>query len=268
MNVTITTSDFSQIAYSKNGTGKVLFLLHGFPESASLWDGIIPALAKHFTVIAMDTPGSGDSHLPSTPVSIPQLAIAIKTILDHEGITEAVLAGHSMGGYMALAFAEQYPSYVKGLSLVHSTATADDDERKLKRLRAIEIIKKGGKDAFMREVIPSYFSSHFKATKGTVVTHQVQRGIQLSDESMIAYYEAMMHRSDTRKVIKELNCPFQMIIGKEETIAPMPLLLEQGAMAAISFVSIYADCLHMSMLEQPDLLTNDLINFTLYCHQS
>lgn len=263
----ISTDNFSKIAYNKIGSGNALLLLHGFPERGSLWNQVIETLSKQFMVIIPDIPGSGASELPSTSVTIPILASAIKAILDYEKIKEVVLAGHSMGGYIALAFAEQFPDVIKGLSLVHSTATADDDERLIKRKRTIEIIQRGGKNAFMRELIPGFYSPSFKEKNQNAIATQTERGIELADESIIAFYSAIMHREDRRNVVQHLATPFQMIIGKEETIAPMKVLLEHAALANISFVHRYDACVHMSMIEQPKLLTYDLINFTEYCYK-
>lgn len=265
--VQISKDNFPKIAYQKIGSGNALVLLHGFPERGSLWNRVSDALSKHFLVIIPDIPGSGASALPTTTVTLPILASSIKAILDNEKITEVVLAGHSMGGYIALAFAEQYPEMIKGLSLVHSTATADDEERIIKRKRTIEIIQKGGKNAFMRELIPGFYSPRFKENNQSVIATQIERGIELADESIIAFYSAMMQREDRRIVVQQLAAPFQMIIGKEETIAPMKVLLEHAALANISFVHRYDDCVHMSMIEQPKLLTYDLINFTEYCYK-
>lgn len=126
----IHTDQFPCLAYRKFGEGPVIVLLHGFPENGNLWRDIWPALAKHNTVIIPDLPGSGESTFANEDLSIEHLAESVKLILDKEGIDEIVLAGHSMGGYIALAFAEKYPVMLRGLSLIHSTAAPDSDEKK------------------------------------------------------------------------------------------------------------------------------------------
>jgi len=262
---TLETPQFSKLHYKKQGAGKVLMLLHGFPENSGLWKLILPALSAHFTVIAPDLPGAGKSASGELELTIDYLAQAVKFIADKEAVEEMVIAGHSMGGYVALAFAEKYPEFLKGLSLIHSTATADDDARKEKRRKTIEIIKKGGKDAFMKELIPALFSAKFRSEEKDIIATQIKRGNELSDESILSFYTAMMKRPDKTATLKNAAYPVQMIIGKEETLAPMNILLAQAAMAAVSFISVYENSLHMSMIEHPQRLADDLLNFTQYC---
>ena len=152
----VATSVSSQIFYAKMGSGPVLILLHGFPESGSLWRNVRDELSASYMLIIPDFPGSGNSILEKE-TSISQMADCVKNIMDKEGIDKAVIAGHSMGGYVAFAFATSYPENVAGLSLVHSTPEADDDEKKQTRLKIIEIIRKGGKTAFISQMVPNLF---------------------------------------------------------------------------------------------------------------
>lgn len=262
----ISGAGFSQIAYTKTGKGEPLMLIHGFPENHELWKRIAPALSEQFTLLLPDIPGSGDSKSDHEEVSMEQLADAMKVVADAEGITQLVLAGHSMGGYISLAFAEKYPSMIKGLSLVHSTATADDKEKKKKRQKSIDLIRKGGKEAFIKEMTPALFAKKFRENHKDVIQEQITRGVQLPGESIIAFYTVMMNRKERTAILKAAKYPMQMVIGKEETIAPMNVLMEQAAMPDISFLSLYENSLHMSMIEQPERLAGDLINFTAYCY--
>lgn len=113
----LNTETFPELAYLKTGVGPALILLHGFPESGSLWRNIWPSMAASFTVIIPDIPGSGESTFTGEQITMEQLATGIKQVMDKENIQEAVLVGHSMGGYIAFAFADLYPAYVKGLKI-------------------------------------------------------------------------------------------------------------------------------------------------------
>src|SRR5690606_25097329 len=114
-----------------------------------------------------------------------------------------VMVGHSMGGYIALAFAEKYPKVLKGLSLVHSTATADTEEKKETRRKSIALIEKGGKDAFVKGMIPNLFSNHFKGAHPEIIQKQIEQGQKLKAESMVGFYTAMINRPDRRNVLTE-----------------------------------------------------------------
>lgn len=263
--INISSPDFPRISYSKQGSGEVLMLLHGFPENHELWQPVLPSLSEKYTIIAPDLPGNGNSTLDHESITIEAMAEAVIAIVKAEKIENMVLAGHSMGGYISLAFAEKYPSYLKGLSLIHSTATADDEEKRTKRQKSVALIRKGGKEAFIREMVPNLFAERFRKENKDVIARQTERGMLLAEISMIAFYNAMMNRPDRTVILRNANYPVQMIIGKEEKLAPMDVLLGQAAMADVNFVSVYENSLHMSMIEQPDRLASDLINFTDYC---
>ncbi|HEY9178769.1 MAG TPA: alpha/beta hydrolase [Flavipsychrobacter sp.] len=126
----IHTAKFPQLSYNMYGKGDVIVLLHGFPLDSSLWDKIVPTLAEDYLVIVPDLPGSGKSTFEGNELSIDEMAESVRLILVKEQVNKVVLAGHSMGGYVALAFADLYPDAVKGLALVHSSARSDTEEKK------------------------------------------------------------------------------------------------------------------------------------------
>lgn len=262
------TRKFPQLCYRKAGKGPAVMLVHGFPENCNLWHKIIPVLANSFTVLVPDLPGSGKSSFTGN-LSIEDMAEGLNLILEQEQIEKVVLAGHSMGGYTALAFAELYGAKLKGLSLVHSQAAADTDEKKETRRKAIALIRKGGKDVFVRQMIPNLFSKAFKAAYPEVIAQQIDRGMQLSADSMVAFYNAMINRPDRISTLySNINIPVQWIIGKEDTVAPPEKVAEQSNATNVSFVSVYKDSSHMSMIEQDKVLAEDLRSFMLYCFRN
>jgi pimeloyl-ACP methyl ester carboxylesterase len=261
----IHTGQFPELAYLKQGEGPVIVLIHGFPENGGLWHKVWPGLEDFFTVIIPDLPGSGDSTYKGETISIEQLAESVNNILEHENVDEAIIVGHSMGGYTALAFAELFVKKLKGLSLVHSVATADTEEKKKTRLKSIELIRKGGREAFIKQMTPNLFSQKFRDENPGIIETQSERGMQLPGESIVKFYTAMINRPDRTKLLKDASFPVQWIIGKEDTIAPMSSMLEQSRLAKVNFLSAYDNCAHMAMLEAPDKLIADLKEFGRYC---
>ena len=142
--------------YEKTGTGPLVILLHGFPENGTLWNDIAGHLSVHFTVIVPDLPGSGKTPLLQ-PYSIMQMAEGIRDIMDAEGEGSAVIAGHSMGGYIAFAFGSLFPERTVGISAVHSSTSADDEEKKNSRWKTIHLIENGGQRNFIESMIPNLF---------------------------------------------------------------------------------------------------------------
>ncbi|MEI8280364.1 MAG: alpha/beta hydrolase [Bacteroidota bacterium] len=265
--ITIHTAQFPQLGYRKVGSGPSIVLLHGFPANGELWQQVWTDLAASFTVIVPDIPGSGASTFSGEKVSMEQLADSVKLILDHEGIRETILFGHSMGGYIALAFADKYGTMLRGLSLVHSTALEDSEEKKELRLKSIELLRKGGKDPFVRQMIPGLFAASFCLAHPDVIAEQVNRGLQLDVKSMIAFYFAMRERSNKVNVLRMSKFPIQWIMGKKDNIIPYMKALEQSHLNEINFVSFYIESGHMSMLENPTQLKNDIAVFSEYCYK-
>lgn len=263
----IKSSVFPVIAYRKFGNGPAIVLLHGFPEDGGLWAQIWDALAEQFTVIVPDLPGSGESTWNSENITIEQMAESVHEVMKQERIETAVIAGHSMGGYTAMAFAELYPECLQGLSLVHSLAGADTEEKKETRRKSIELIRKGGKEPFVKQMIPNLFAKDFKEEHPDVIKRQIERGLRLKPDNLVAFYNAMINRPDRTRILSGLGCPVQWIIGKEDNIASPENVLKQSKLAIVNFVSIYNGCGHMSMLEKPVSLSKDLRDFSKYCYR-
>ena len=117
-------------------------------------------------------------------------------------------------------------------------------------------------------MIPSLFSESYKKKHPEKIEAQIESGLAMKDESMIAYYKAIMMRPDSRDVLKNAPFPVQMILGEEDNLLPINNMTQQTHLPNVNFVSIYPQCGHMSMLEQPEKLYNDLKMFADYCYRS
>lgn len=252
------------IAYYKEGKGDVVVLLHGFPMDKNIWLDLITVLSSSHQVIAIDIPGLGNSNA-LTLNAIYTIVEQIHDVLQHERVGKAVFIGHSMGGYIALAYSDLYRKMVKGLSLVHSTLEADTEEKKIMRLKVIDLIKKGGKKAFLKEL----FSSLFAANKRIIFKSEWEalynRHLSVSPISLIALYEAIMHRQNYAETTWN-EFPMQWIIGEQDQLLDPKDLIAQALQSDKSFVSLYPDCGHMSMIENRSQFEKDILEFTNYCY--
>lgn len=262
---TITTAHFPAVAYSRYGTGPAIMLLHGFPASGNLWYPIAEHLSESYTVLVPDLPGTGDSLLSDASGDISHLASLIPAILDDAGVGKCVIAGHSMGGYVALAAAERYPEKIVGLSLVHSTALADDEEKKEKRRKTITLLRKGAKSEFVRGMIPGLFSETFATEHPEIIEERINDALQVQEEAMIAFYNAMINRPERLEVLRSAAFPVQWILGQEDKTIPWRSCLQQSSLPAVSFIRLYKDCGHMGMIEQKPFMQQDLHKFVAYC---
>lgn len=230
------------------GKGRCVVLLHGFLGSVEIWKYIIPVLSKSYKVIAIDLPGHGKSDCLGYAHNMELMADAVHAVLKHFKIKKCVLAGHSMGGYVALAFAKKYPPKISGLCLFHSTAYSDSEEKKADRNRAIKIIEKDPA-LFIRPTIKNLFAKNNLKYLKDELKFAIQLAQQTSAQGIIAALIGMRDRPSYIQVLKDANYPIMMIIGKKDNILPYEKLLEQCDLIANK------DCLlleydgHFGMLE-------------------
>ncbi|MFI3261744.1 MAG: alpha/beta fold hydrolase [Rikenellaceae bacterium] len=147
--------------YREEGTAeKCILLLHGYMESIDVWDELFDYLKKDYRVIAYDLPGHGISEIKSEVHTMDYLAECGMHILKDLGIEKCNIVGHSMGGYVALAFAQNYPEMCESITLLHSSPFADSEQRKKDRQKEIDLIKAGKKEMFARVNPGKCFAVH------------------------------------------------------------------------------------------------------------
>src|SRR5438105_1552427 len=135
-----------------------LLLIHGYPFDHALWGWVTPLLDKNIHVLTPDLRGfNGDSPGPDDP-SLEQMADDLDLLLREHAIKRSVVAGMSMGGYVALAFAERFPARVLGFGLISSQAAADTDEARTSRRAMVEKVQREGVDVAIQAVIPKLFA--------------------------------------------------------------------------------------------------------------
>lgn len=258
---TITTNE-QQWYYRKAGKGTAVILVHGFAEDSQAWALQQEFLQQHFLVIVPDLPGSGHSTTGTTDWSMEMFADGIHQILEEEQLSAAVIIGHSMGGYIALAFAEKFPQQLLGLGLFHSTALADSEERKNIRRRGIEFIREHGAATFLEQATPNLFSALTRQQQPDLVQFITDRYAGFNAQSLISYYEAMIRRPDRTVVLQQITQPVLFVIGQHDATIPPDQVLPQTYLPPFSFVEILNLSGHMGMLEET-ARTNQLLH--RYC---
>ncbi len=253
----------STIFYRIAGKGKPVLLLHGFGEDGTVWDKQVDFLKTHFRLLIPDLPGSGQSSM-IPDMSIEGLADAVKAVLDtelqkqHQEEAETVsLIGHSMGGYITLALAEKYPHLLNALGLFHSSAFADDDEKKAARLKSISFIQNNGPYEFLKTSIPGLFHRGQDGLQPSdPYDHQqemdalVEQGKNFSAEALIQYYQAMIARPDRTAVLKNFPRPILFILGEHDKAVPMAQGLKQTHLPGLSYIFVLRNSAHMGMWEE------------------
>ena len=245
--------------HSELGEGaEALVLLHGFCETSALWNPIIAELAGGRRIIWLDLPGFGHSEALSA-TSIESVASAVQGFLLQIGAKKATLMGHSLGGYVALAMAEQYPEMVTRLILVNSTALADSEEKKQQRNQTLSFVEKHGANVFLKTFAPSLFSEKQRKEKPEQVQILLDITSGTSKEALMAYTQAMRDRKDRTDVLKVL--PTLFIAGAEDALVGKPNIEKHREWIGEDHFHVLADCGHVAMLEQPALLVQKVNAF-------
>jgi len=239
------------IHYRISGSGQPVLLLHGFAEDSSIWDNIAEELSHKYKIILPDIPGSGKSPAwPSNTKGIYGYAEAMLAILKEEHHEDAIVIGHSMGGYIALAMAEIAATKIKGLGLFHSSAYADEENKKETRKKSIAFIQENGASAFLRTSLPGLFAD--AELNKAAIEALLQRAVAFSKETLIQYYEAMITRPDRTKILSQSNFPILFVMGVEDKAVPFSHSLQQSHLPSISHISILRFSAHMGMIEEAD----------------
>lgn len=255
--------DNKVFSYTIQGEGQVIVLLHGFGEDSHIWKHQIEHLASKFCIIAPDFAGSGLSSFYEG-ISIESMASDIYTILDVEGITKACVLGHSMGGYVALAFAQAYSSMLNRFGLIHSTASADNDEKKETRRRGISFVKEHGAYSFLKTMIPKLFTEGFIKNQPSYIEQYTQSLHNFSNESVVSYYEAMINRPDRTEILTQAEIPVLVVLGEHDSIIPLESGLKQAALPNTAYLHILKNSGHMGMVEEANELNTVISHFMDY----
>jgi len=237
-----------EISYSVHGHGRHLMLVHGFAEDSRIWDPLVPTLKQKYQLIIPDLPGSGRSTSIKGQVELTEYASALNTILENERIEKITIIGHSMGGYITLAFTELFPSKIDRLGLFHSSAFADDAAKKETREKGIRFVRSNGALAFLKTSIPGLF--YDQAISAEHISLLTERAASFSDDTLVQYYRAMISRPDRTGILKNFERPVLIIAGKHDNAVPLEASLKQAHIAPATEFHILKKTAHMGMLEE------------------
>lgn len=239
------------LSYSCSGKGKTVVLLHGFGEDHRIFEQQIELLKRNYFVIAPDLPGSGASEYLEVAATMDDYAGAIDAIINQEGCEHFVFIGHSMGGYIALAYAENFGDKLTGLGLYHSSSEADDEEKIASREKSIAFIERKGAAAFLEETIPKMFSESTKEKNPELIQQTLARYRDFNPLALIQYYRAMIQRPDRSAILKAISCPVLFIAGEQDTVVPVEKTLRQVSLPEFSYIHISKTAGHLGMIEDP-----------------
>lgn len=231
--------------YLRTGSGQPLVLLHGFPLDHTIWATLLPHIESHFDLILPDLPGLGHSPLPRPDYHLTDMAAALADLLRGLGLPRAFVAGHSMGGYLALAFARQSPDILLGLGLISTQALPDNGERQVARHQtAAEVAEKG--PGVVAEAMAAKLSAnpaHEPLLRETILRQPVP--------GIVNALKAMAARPDSSDLLPGLTCPVSILHGLADALIPPERAREMKALLPNAHLTELPGIGHMPMLEAP-----------------
>ena len=242
-----------------------LVLIHGYPFDHTMWFSTIAALGTKARVLAPDLPGFGRN--PAHPDKSPSLKYYAEYLakeLAASGFKKAVVAGMSMGGYVALAFAEKFPNQLAGLGLISSQAEADTAEAKSARMETIRRIRASGVSVVTNAIIPKMFVENADVQ---LRKYPLEGAAKAGPDGLCWALEAMAKRPDRGDLVKALTCPVLMVHGSEDRIVPIAKARALAEQCRNVIFQEIPRAGHATPLEDPDTVANALIRLINVCRQ-
>lgn len=251
-----------KIFYRITGSGKPVFLIHGFGEDGNIWNNQVDFLKDKFKLIIPDLPCSGQSEMIDD-MSMEGMAEVIHSIIHEENIDACPIIAHSMGGYILLALVEKYWNHVSAFGLFHSTAYSDSEEKKAIRRKGIEFINQHGAFEFLKTTSPNLFSQKTKEENPKLINEFIAGLHNFSAPALVSYYNAMVQRPDRTEMLQKATVPVLFIMGKYDNAVPLEDGLKQCHLPEKSYIYVLQNSGHMGMLEEKDKCNEILEKFLL-----
>ncbi|MBB3108519.1 pimeloyl-ACP methyl ester carboxylesterase [Paenibacillus phyllosphaerae] len=261
-----------RIAYYDSGEvegivpqGTAVILLHGFCGSSAYWEEVLPYINKLGRIVIPDLRGHGMSSAPQDETyEMEAFADDLNQLIGQLGLDQICLFGHSLGGYVSLAFAEKHADKLKSFSLVHSTSLPDSAQAKVGRDKAIATINESGIGAFVEGLVPKLFApDHLEGLKDKVARIK-KIGEATSPAGAAATALGMKNRMDRRSVLENLKVPRLLIAGSEDGVIPAQnTFTSEGTNVSQVLLSGSG---HMSMVESPSELGNRIVAFVRHMY--
>lgn len=253
--------DSGELAYAVSGDGPALLLLHAFPLGLFMWDAQAEALAATHRVIRFDARGFGGSASSQGPLTMERIADDAAALLDHLGVSRAVVGGCSMGGYAALAFVRRHPQRLAGLVLQDTRAGADSDEARAGRAALAARVMAEGAAAAEAAFLPKLLGETTKREQPALVAQLRARILATSPQAIADALHGLAARADSRPTLAEVRVPTLVLVGAEDVLTPPA---ESEAMAAVvpgARLEVVPRAGHLANLERPDTVNAALAAF-------
>jgi pimeloyl-ACP methyl ester carboxylesterase len=255
-----------ELAYFDTGKSQLptLLLIHGFGEDHCIWEAQIQYLSAFYRIIAPNLPGVHCKPLTIHHSHQPQINLYVEVLhelMHHLHIEQYYVMGHSMGGYIGLAFADYYTNHVMGLGLIHSTTYADSDAKKASRMKVAEFLEEHGTLKYLETATANLFANPFKEQHPDKIQTVIDSASDISKETMMQFVFAMRNRRAHTHLLTQKRIPIWMIVGKEDIAVPFEDSQAQIELLPTKNVLILEQVGHMGMLEATDKVNQAMHQF-------
>lgn len=253
-------NDDAQINVRVDGDGdETIVLIHGFPLAHEIWDAQVAALASAFRVVRPDLRGMGGSSVPDGPYLMETLAGDIAAVLDSLGVERATLVGHSLGGYVALAFARMYLERIARLALVASRIDADAPERAAwRRERADDLERTRENAGLVEEMLGASFAPGTRERAPELYARTAELARRNDPRGLAAMLRGMALRDSAEDIVPDLALPVLILAGALDPSVPLETARASAAAFPAARLALAPQSGHLPMLEEPEVVTAEL----------
>jgi 3-oxoadipate enol-lactonase len=253
--------DDIQMAYTDVGLGPPVVLIHGYPFNRSLWDEQVGTLSSSYRVIAPDLRGFGETDSSEGPATMGRMAQDVARLMDHLGISQAVIGGLSMGGYVALAFYKQFPSRVRAFVLADTRAQADTEEAKQTRAQQAEKALSEGMAGIADAMLPKLLTPETVSKRPEIVKRVRDMMLKTKPEGAASALLGMAEREDQTPLLSKITAPTLILVGAEDAITPVADSEKMHNAIAGSRLVVLENAGHVSNLERSEVFYRTFKDF-------
>lgn len=252
-----------QVSYFEEGspTGFPLIFIHGFPFNKWMWEKQLLSIKENYRLIAYDVRGHGETEAGSLEFSVSQFGDDLISLMDELHIEKAIVAGLSMGGYIALNAIQKNPDRFAGLLLCDTQCGADTEEGKEKRKKTIDFIKRNGLTVYAQESLKNLFAPAFLERKMNEVLFIEESILKSKPENICLTLAALADREETCSSLHKIKVPVAILVGQEDTVTSPETAEKMHKSITGSTLHIIEEAGHLSNLENPEMFNGQILEF-------
>lgn len=246
-------------AYTIEGDGPPLFLIHGIGAARNTWRRALPVLTPHFTVVTYDLRGHGESPMPAARFGLEELVADLERVRERTGFEQAHFAGHSLGGMIGPAYARAFPDRVLSLGLL-STAAFRTEEDSAKVKGVVQAMRSQSVPEILATLSNRWFTDDFIETNADVVQARMEQVIGTDTDVFLNVFD-IYAETEMSPWLAEVAAPSLVLTGENDGGCP-PRLNEKitRAMPNAQLV-VLPEVKHSIMLECGDVVAEHMVSF-------